>query len=219
MDSTSHTVITISRQMGSGGTYTGYLLAKELGFKYVDREILRQAAQRLGTDESWLERYDERSSGLITNILRGFSFGPPETAYVPPFKLPVYDRDLFKLECGIMEDIARKHDSVIVGRGAFYALKDHPGQIRIFIHAPLEFRIQRLMKVQGISDAHEARTIIEESDRKRTKFVRDMIGINWTDARNFHLCLDASFVGFSAGIEMIRTLVHKKTSPDPSKIS
>jgi CMP/dCMP kinase len=219
MENASHTIIAISRQMGSGGTYTGYLLAKELGFRYVDREILRQAAEHLGTDESWLERYDERSSDLITNILRGFSFGPPETAHVPPFKLPVYDRDLFSLECSIMEDIVRKHDAIIVGRGAFYALKDHPGQVRVFIHAPMEFRVGRLMKVRGISDAREARAIIEESDRNRAKFARDVIGVTWTDARNFHLCLDASVVGISAGVEMIRSLAREKTSPDRSGIS
>jgi len=212
MDSTSHTIIVISRQMGSGGTYTGYLLAKELGFKYVDREILRQAAQRLGTDERWLEQYEERSSGLIPNILKVFSLGQPETAYVPPFKMPVYDRDLFNLECRIMRDIAQRYDTVIVGRGAFHALKDHPGQIRVFIHAPLEFRVQRLMKVQGISDAREAEKILQESDLQRMKFVQDMVGVSWTDARNFHLCLDASLVGFPASVELIRTLVHEKTN-------
>lgn len=219
MCATPHTIIAISRQMGSGGTYTGYLLAKELGFKYVDREILRQAAERLGTDETWLEQYDERSSGLVTNILRRISLGQPETSYLPPFKMPVYDSDLFSLECRIMKDIVRKCDAVIVGRGAFYALKDHPRQIRVFIHAPLEFRIRRLMKVQGFSDAGEARKILEESDRNRTNFVRDVIGVNWTDARNFHLCLDASLVGFPESVEIIRTLVHEKTSPNRSKSS
>lgn len=219
MNDTSHTVIAISRQMGSGGTYTGYLLAKELGFTYVDREILRQAAEHLGTDESWLEQYDERSSGLITNILRGLSLGQAETFYVPPFRTPVYDRDLFNLECRIMKDIARRYDAVIVGRGAFYALKDHPGQISVFIHAPIEFRTGRVMKVQGITDARAARETIEESDRKRTKFVRDIIGVNWTDARNFHLCIDASLIGIPGTVELIRSLVHEKTSANRSRNS
>ncbi|HQG30342.1 MAG TPA: cytidylate kinase-like family protein [Deltaproteobacteria bacterium] len=211
MDSASHTVITISRQIGSGGTYIGYLLAKELGFKYVDREVLRKAAEHLKTDERWLEQYDERSSGLIESVLKVFSLGQPETTYMPTVKLPVYDSDLFRLECRIMKDIARRYDAVIVGRGAFHALKDHPGQVRLFIHAPIDFRIQRLMKVQGISDAGEARKIVEESDMRRTKFVRDMIGVDWTDARNFHLCLDASLVGFPASVELIRSLVPVKT--------
>ena len=217
MDSTEHTVIAISRQMGSGGTYAGYLLAKELGFKYVDREILRQAAERLGTDESWLEQYDERSSGLVTNIVRGLSLGQAETFYVPPFRTPVYDRDLFSLECRIMKDIARRYDAVIVGRGAFHALKDRPGQISVFIHAPIEFRTRRLMKVREITDARAAREMIEESDRKRTKFVRDVIGVNWTDARNFHLCIDASLIGIPKSVELIRSLVHEKTSSHQSR--
>lgn len=64
-----------------------------------------------------------------------------------------------------------------------------------------------------------AREIIEESDRKRAKFVRDMIGVNWTDARNFHLCLDASLVGLPASVDLIRTLVREKTSPKRSESS
>ena len=60
--------ITISKQMGSGGSYVGYLVAKDLGFKYIDREILRQAAERLGTNASALENHDERSCGLIDDL-------------------------------------------------------------------------------------------------------------------------------------------------------
>ena len=71
--------INLAAYAASGASYIGYLLAKKLNFKYVDREILRQAAKNLGTDERWLENYDERSSsGLLSTILRGFAFGSPE---------------------------------------------------------------------------------------------------------------------------------------------
>lgn len=210
-----HTVITISRQMGSGGSYTGYLLARELGFTYVDREILRLAAKHMGTDEKWLGRYDERSSGIIANILRGFSFGTPEAALVPPLQMPVYDRDLFVLECRIMNDIADRYSAVIVGRGGFHALRDRPLVVRVFIHAPLEFRVKRLMKVQDISSFDEAKSMVEESDRKRARFIKDMVGVDWTDAKNYHLCIDMSAFGFSESVEMIVRLV--KGLPDKLK--
>ena len=202
--------ITISKQMGSGGSYIGYLVAKELGFKYVDREILRRAAEHLGTDARLLEEHDERSCGLIDNLVRSFFFGTPETAYVPPVGRPVYDRDLFTLESRIMNEIADRYSAVIAGRAGFHVLKGRSGVIRLFIHAPLQFRIERVMQAQGISDAREAGAKVEESDRRRSKFVRDMVGVDWSDAQNYHLCIDSSAVGFSMSREMIIKLVEKK---------
>jgi hypothetical protein len=198
--------------MGSGGTYIGYLLAKELGFKYIDREILRQASAQLHTGTDWLEQYDERSSGLLSNLLRVFSIGTLESASVSPILQPVYDRDLFNLECRIMNDIVDQCHAVIIGRGGFHALKNRPGIFRIFVHAPREFRVKRLMKVQNITDPREAEAKLEEADHRRAKFVRDMIGGNWTDSLNYHLCIDTSVVGFSSSVEMILKLMRGEAS-------
>jgi len=207
MGDKGHTAVTISRQMGSGGTYIGYLLARELGFKYIDREILRQAAKHLKTEADWLENYDERSSGLLANILRGFALGTPETTHTTPLNRPVYDRELFTLECKIMNDIVDLHNAVIIGRAGFHALRDRPGVIRVFIHAPLEFRIKRLMKVQKITDIRKARADIEKSDKRKAKFIRDMVGISWTDSLNYHLSIDSSIAGFDASMKMIMKLM------------
>ncbi|HVO65322.1 MAG TPA: cytidylate kinase-like family protein [Syntrophales bacterium] len=202
-----HTAITISRQMGSGGTYIGYLLAKELGYKYIDREILRQASKHLKTETDWLAQYDERSSGLLSNLLRAFSLGTPEYTGVSTVRQPIYDRDLFTLECKIMNNIVDRHDAVIIGRGGFYALRNRPSVFRIFVHAPQEFRIKRLMKVKELTEAKAARLEIEESDIRKTRFIRDMVGVNWTDSLNYHLCIDSSMIDFSASVEMILNLV------------
>ncbi len=207
MKDQGHTAITISRQMGSGGTYIGYLLAHSLGFKYVDREILRLAAKHLKTDPDWLQRYDERSSGLLENILRGFAMGTPETACASPLVRPVYDRELFNLECRIMNDIVDRYSAVIIGRGGFYALRDRPGVIRVFIHAPAEFRLERLMKVHALSGTDQGHSEIEDSDRRRARFIRDMVGVDWTDSLNYHLCIDTSSVGLQAAADMIMKLV------------
>lgn len=197
--------ITLSRQMGSGGSYIGHLAARELGFTFVDREVLRQAAEHLGTEVSQLEHRDERSSGLIEKLLRGFFLGAPEApASFQHLKRPVYDRDLFSLECRIMNEIADRYNAVIIGRGGFFALRNRPAGsvIRVFVHAPLEFRVQRVMKARNIPEA-EARSIVEECDLRRSRFIRDMVGVEWTDARNYHLCIDSSVAGFPRCVEMI----------------
>ncbi|MGE5800533.1 MAG: AAA family ATPase [Syntrophaceae bacterium] len=210
MGTNPHRAITLSRQMGRGGSYIGYLAARELGFKFIDREVLRQAADHLGTEVSQLEHQDERSSGLIEKLIRGFFLGAPEAATTARhLKRPVYDRDLFSLECRIMNEIAERYNAVIIGRGGFHALRKRPegSVIRVFIHAPLEFRVQRVMKARNIVDAAEARSIIEESDRRRARFIRDMVGVEWTDAKNYHLCIDSSVAGFPRSVEMIAGLV------------
>ncbi len=215
MGEKTNIAITISRQMGSGGSYIGYLAAKELGFKYVDREILQRAAKHLGTNTGALEDPDERSMGLVKNIIRGFSFSMLEATYVSPMIRPLYDRDLFILECRIMNQIVDEHSAVIVGQGGFHTLRNRPGVIRIFIHAPKEFRVNRIMMVHNIKDMREAQDEVEESDRRRAKFIRDMVGIHWTDARNYHLCLDSSAVDFPRSVEMIIQMVEKRRAVCP----
>ena len=202
--------ITISKQMGSGGSYIGHLVAKELGFKYIDREILHEAATRLGTDASVLEAHDERSCGFIDSLVRAFSFGTPEAAYVPPLSRPVYDKDLFTLESRIMNEIVDRYSAVIAGRAGFHVLRQRPGVIRVFVHAPTEFRVQRVMQVQHAADISGVRAQVEESDRRRSKFVRDMVGVNWADARNYHLCIDSSAVGFPTAAEMVIKMATEK---------
>ena len=210
MKEKSFNTITISRQMGSGGTYIGYLAAKELGFRYLDREILQQAADKLGIEPDMLERYDGRSASLMENIVQSFCFSTPEMPNLPPLRRPVYNKDLFALEGKIMKEVADRCNAVIIGRGGFYILKDRPNTIHIFVHAPLDYRIEMIMKEQKIADEKEAQKMIEESDRERTKFIRDMVSADWCDARNYHLCIDSSVIGLPDCVKMITDLVNIK---------
>lgn len=194
-------VITVSRQMGSGGTYIGYQVAKTLGFSYVDREILRRAASFLNRDKMSLEEYEEKSSGFIQNLLRAFAFGAPEV-YVPKER-PLYDRDLFVLESRIINEIVDKHNAVIMGRGGFHLLKGRQKTGHLFIHAPRDYRVARVMKAGSTADLREARARVEESDRRRARFIRDMVGTEWTDARNYHLCIDSSIVDLAESVRMV----------------
>jgi len=200
-------IVTISRLMGSGGGYVGYLVAKGLGFRYVDREILREAAKKLGTDVRQLEEIDGRPSSLLRNIVRSFGMGAPEAISQPPPTLPVYERDLFDLQSRIMREMVDQYDAIIIGRGAFHVLRGRAGVIHVFVHAPEDFRVNRVMKVQNITDFSKARSLIRESDQRRKKFIRDMTGSDWMDARNYHLCVDSSTVGLPTCVEMIVKLV------------
>jgi CMP/dCMP kinase len=210
------TSIAISRQMGSGGTYIGYLAARRLGFQYVDREILREAARQLEIDVGVLEGLDQRSSGLVENLIRAFTFGTPD-ARNAPLRKPIYQKDLFAAESRIMNGIAERYNAVIVGRAGFYALRNQPRVIRVFVHAPLEFRVRRIMKVQGLTDYRAAQALVEETDRRRAKFIKDMTGADWYAAINYHLCIDAGVIDFDTSVAMIAGLVGRMGQGDPPR--
>ncbi len=201
-------VITISRQMASGGAYIGHLLARTLGFHYVEREVLHQAAKRLGLEISEVASVEERKMGFIENLMRGFAFGTPEAAYLPPSRRPVYDHELFRTETAIIKAIASRYNAIIVGHGGYAILKDRPGTVRVLIQAPVEFRIKRLQTFHSIS-ADAARDEIEEADRRREKFLKIMTGTDWYDSRNYHLAIDSEAAGFDGAQRMILELVEQ----------
>jgi CMP/dCMP kinase len=204
-----HTMtITVSRQMGSGGTYIGRQVAKELGFSYIDREVLRQAAALLKEDETSLEAYEERSLGFAERFLRVFSAGSPENPYVPK-EPPIYDNNLFIVEGRIIRDMASRDNAVIMGRGGFALLKGRPNTLHLFVHGPRIFRVDQVIKAEGITDRREALARVEESDMQRARFIKDMVGTEWTDARNYHLCVDASVSGLSESASMIANFARK----------
>ena len=202
------TIVTISRQIASGGAYIGHLLAQKLGYKYVEREVLNAAARELNVDISELSKLDERHTGFVESLMKSFVFGTPEAAYVPPSRRPVYDQELFETESRIISTIAEKYNAVIVGRGGYFMLRGRPNVVNVFIHAPLEFRVKRLRKFHEIS-AEQAREEIEESDRQRETFLKSMTNTDRYDARNYHLCIDAATVGFEAAQQMIISVVEK----------
>src|SRR5947207_6663552 len=110
------TTITIARQLGSGGSYIGRLLAERLGFKYVDREVLRLAAQELRCDERELAAHAERVSSFWERVFRGFTLGAPDGPYSPPPPLPtITARTSSAKQTTILNERTRGHDYVIVG--------------------------------------------------------------------------------------------------------
>jgi cytidylate kinase len=201
-------VITISRQMASGGVYIGRSVARRLGYKYIDREILENAAEQLGADRAALATVEERCSSFIDNLVKSFTFGTPEAAYVAPSGRPVYDREVFETESRVIRAMADRYDCVVVGHAAFFVLRGRSNMLNVLIHAPKDFRVKRLQEFHRIS-ADQARTEILNADRQRDKFIRTMTKLEWEDARNYHLTVNSQAAGFENVENMIVGLVEK----------
>ena len=207
---TDHPAITISRSLGSGGTEVGFLLARQLGWRFCDRTILRQAAQALGLTCASLGPQEERHSGFLERLLSLMTLATPEAPYTPPLDLPVYSRDLFDLERSIMLQVVRHYAAVLVGRGSFVALKDYPEALHVRIVAGLEFRAQFLVDRGKAPDLEAAHRAIAASDRDRAGFIRGVSGLDWNDPKHFHLVLDSSRLGLEGCVAAIAEAAGKR---------
>ena len=188
----TRTTITISRQMGTGGSYIGQLIAKRLGFKYVDREVLHLAAEEFGCDEETVAAHSERVTSFWERILGGLSLGAPDSRYNPPPMRKFTDRELFEKQKEIMKRIAGQNDCVVVGWAGVFLLPRHRGMFTVFCHAPKSFRVKRLLSVYQDLSEEGARELIVESDRTREIYFNEMTDHDWTCARNYHLSIDTS---------------------------
>jgi len=199
-------VLTISRQLGSGGSYIGQAVANRFGMRYADREILKQAAEAVGAREGDLVMSEEKASGFWESLLHSFSMGAPDAAFTPPALPPVYAADLFKLESLIIREIADRFDAVVVGRAGFHVLAGRPNVTNIMVHAPRAFRVRRVMELYGIESEKDAEEQVDRSDRQRTQFIKSFTGKNSNDAHIFDLCIDTGSVGLETATELVAAL-------------
>ncbi len=212
-------VLAISRQFASGGAFIGQAVAQRLGLRYTDREILEQAARVSGVNVADLESDEERAAGMLKLALRQYSLGPPEAPFVAPPLPPMHERDLFALESRIIREIASRYDAVIVGRGGFHVLADHPGLVSVRVHAPIEWRVRRAMEAYGFANEASAAEAIRRSDKQRGKFVRTFTGHDWDDACTHHLCLNTGAIGLELAAELVTMLVASRIKARLSAIA
>lgn len=207
--------VTVARQLGGGGSEMGRRLADKLQIRCLDREIVSEAAQRLDWDESELAEREERVSSFWERMLRGISASPPEALYHPPPTPSLSDRELFAAETEVMQAIAAQEDCVIVGRIAAHVLPPHPGMVNLFLYAPLRFRIPRVIQYYGAADETEARAMIAHSDETRKRWIAQMTGREWGDAKNYHLGIDTSSLPLPEIADLLTEFVRRKTADRP----
>ena len=181
-------VITIARSYGSGGRKMGRLLAKELGYEYYDREILRIASDESGISEELFRQADEKQRIPLFRIAREVYTGeviPPDSDDF------ISNENLFRYQAKIIRDLAKEESCVIIGRCADYILRDRPHCMRIFLHAPAEYRVKRIMRTENLShDAALTKAI--QMNRKRSDNYHYYTHQPWGLSRNYHLTLDTS---------------------------
>ncbi|RYG72004.1 cytidylate kinase-like family protein [bacterium] len=207
------TTITIARQLGCGGSEVGQAIADRLGIRCIDREIVSQTAKQFHLDENEVANREEKVSSFWERVLGGMVVVAPEASFVPPPAITPTDLEIFESETKVMKSITAAENCVVVGRAAGHVLPLHPGMVNIYLHAPISFRLPRVMDYYGV-DENKARDIIGKSDDMREKFIAHMTDCEATDARRYHLCLDSSTLPFPEIIDLIIEFVQRKVALD-----
>lgn len=200
-------IITIARQYGSGGKTIGQMLAKDLGIECYSREILRMASDDSGISERLFAEADEKlkSTRLFKAAVKVYN-----GELIPPDSDDFTSTDnLFNYQAKVIKELADNGSCVFIGRCADFVLKDNPDRISVFVHAPLDYCIERGLERKSMTPK-EMENFIHRTDKTRGDFYKYHTGKEWTDARNYDLCLDSSKLGFDKCVEAIKSYIDIK---------
>lgn len=178
-------IITIAREHGSSGKQIGKLVARELGIPFYYKEMVALAAHESGLDREFISDIHKNAPDALRDL------------YLSSHAV----QRAIKAQANIIRKIADNGSCVIVGRAADYVLRNYKNVMRVFIHAPEEYRIGRVMEVYG-DTLSEAKRNIRRSDKARASYYRHISGKRWGDAGNYKLIVDSS-VGVEKAAELI----------------
>lgn len=192
-------VVTVSRLYGAGGRRVAEGVAEALGHTLVDREIVEQAAVRVGMDPELAERLDERTPSLIEEMGLALAAAHPELG-VPSPRLD--DRVLADGVVRVVRSLADSGGYVILGRGGQAILHDHPNAFHVSVIGVLEDRARRVAEWQSI-DLKKAADLCRQKDAEREAFVRRFFGTDLHDPLHYHVVCNTSRLAFDTVISMV----------------
>ncbi len=196
----SNLIITIARQYGCEGRHIGEELAKKLGIKCYDNELISLAAQKSGMAHEELSEADEKATNsLLYTLAMGSSFWGGNAGLA--FDMPINDK-LFVIQSNIIKELAEEGDALFIGRCADYVLKDHPHILKLFIYAPMEARIKHICELKDMAP-DKAKDLIIKTDRRRANYYNYYTGQKWGKLENFDIALDSAKLGVEKTADML----------------
>lgn len=187
-------IIIISREFGSGGRTIGKKVAENLGIPCYDRELIHKIAQESGFAEEYIQDAGEYSpGGFLASALSNRSFGPTNEDY------------LWEIQWKIITELAEKESCVIVGRCADYILRDKADCLTAFIHASMDYRADRIVRVYGEREVSPQERL-RDKDKRRAAYHRFYTDMKWGDAKNYQITLDSGKLGIEQCVKILQML-------------
>ncbi len=189
-------VITLNRELGSGGRTIGRLIAERLGVPFYDKALINALEEKYGLTTDEIERMKGRSHSWWADFKRAMNIGAELNAkqysnyHIDTEKLPdaLSTDEIFATEQEVLRGIAADESCVIAGRCGFYVFREHPNHLSILIQASMESRVARVASKRNITP-EKARDIIEHVDKMRENYVNKYTGTSRYDTRNYDIVL------------------------------
>ncbi|MGN1168007.1 MAG: AAA family ATPase [Lachnospiraceae bacterium] len=217
-----HTIICIGRTFGSGGSEIGFTLADKLKINYYDAEIFSEVLRRLDAEkDNVADRggfpyiLDRENKDRYVGTKPAFGDVPKVTLsqklhdFGRYHGLPKKDAVFFN-QSQLLCDMAKQEDFVIMGRCADVILANNNiPHISIFITAPFEQRLQRVMQVNESWDKKIARAMLKKLDRKHKSYFKFYTGLEWGEAINYDMCINSASYGINGSVDMIMRMMNE----------
>lgn len=202
-------IITISRELGSGGRLIGKKVAEILGWPLYDSEIIDQTAKISGfSNESILTAEEKVTNSFLYNIAMGTGYGlgilTGTTREAMPLNAQVY---LAQREA--IQELAQKGSCVIVGRCADYILKDEEDVLRCFIYSDVQNRIERAVNEYGM-DKKDIEKKLEQADKSRAVYYNNVTDQRWGDRKNYDVMINSACIGIDEAAEFIAMIAERR---------
>jgi len=192
-------VITINRELGSGGRTVGRKLAEKLGVEYYDKAVIKALEKRYNLSAEQIEHLKGQETGWWAEFKRKMTFSDSEYDLN---QMGIETEDVFRAETEILRAIAKEESCVIAGRSAFYIFREHPNHLSVMIQASMPCRMTRVAREQNMSK-EEARMVIEKVDKMRENYVNEFTGTSRYDTRNYQLVINMDEINEEAAVELI----------------
>jgi cytidylate kinase len=183
-------IVTVEREYGCGGGEIAKRLAERLGWKLWDQQLTEEIARLANCSKAVVEQREERTDPLYYRLFKSFLRGSYEGS-INAHKLNLVDSEnIMKMTERVVQHAAGKGDSVIVGRGSQLFLKDRPDTFRVFLYAPRENKIRRLLS-RGKS-GKDAQELVDTVDRERAGFIEKYFHNEWPDRAVYHVMINTA---------------------------
>ena len=196
-------IITISRTFGSNGKGIGKALAKELGYAFYDKDIMRLASEKTGLVEEYFKSDRSPRSSLLYSLAMGLYSGQGVSIH---YNDSLSDDRLFEIQSEIIKEKADEGNCVFVGRCAGYILRHYDNCINIFIDCDMNVRVQKIAGRMDLDPA-AAKKLIQKTDKKRRVYYSYYTSREWGDPAHFDLCINTAKIDEEGAIAMIKTML------------
>lgn len=207
-------VITINRELGSGGRSVGKKLAERLGVKFYDKAVLKALKEKYHLTAEEIEKLKGQKEGWWAEFQRKVvPFAEIDTPYSSSMGSEpeiITTEEVFKAETEIIKGITAEESCVITGRSAFFVLKDHPNHLSVLIQAPMEQRIQRVMMRQELL-RNLAMKVINQVDERRENYVQKFCGTSRYDTRNYDLVISMEHLKEDDAVDIILDYIFRQS--------